>query len=153
MKEIVKECAREWLKGFLMSIAYVWSLPNGLVGLLLLLIAKLRGRVHSVEGYRGAIVVNLIGPFAEKQLKRGWYGHTIGWCEFMYHQEDSRLIVNDPQHIIHEHRHVVQQWVLGIFQPLFYLFFLVSVYAVKRNWKEAYKKNPFEVDARRVAGE
>jgi hypothetical protein len=117
-------------------LGYIWSLPYGLVGLLLAAAFRLRGATELVTWRAGALEVVCRGRFALRMQARGWSAFTLGWT-ILYWREPSGTIR------MHEHRHVDQALVLGPLFPLVYLVLLVA----------GYRRNPLERDARRAAGQ
>jgi hypothetical protein len=82
-------------------------------------------------------------------LWENWAGHCIGNVVVV------KLNVNSPRGQIvlkHEQEHARQCMALGIFQPIVYVTcYLVIKFAF--NESHPYFSNPFEVEARRVAGQ
>jgi hypothetical protein len=120
-------------------------------GLFLFILALLCGCVEHDFFNGPALIVILKGRFArwmgrERDGQRFFYAHTIGPFCFFYREPDD-------QTVRHERQHCFQQMVLGPFQPLFYALFWIYGRFETGNAYQAYRQNPFERDARRVAGE
>jgi hypothetical protein len=129
-----------------------WMLPMGILGSLLFLTAVACGMVGPfVWRYRYATIVVLRGRFAARMLAKGWAATTVGEHVFCY----SDPFADPEQRILkHEWRHVWQQMVFGIFQPMVYGVHWLYLRTVKRlPSREAYRQVCWERDARRYAGE
>jgi hypothetical protein len=91
------------------------------------------------------------------QPKRGWlvraWERWYGQALFMVIIHTDKVGESDDQYvemiIVHEVRHIQQQWVLGLMQWILYA--LHSAYLAACTKKDPYKKNWFEVDAKRAA--
>ena len=85
-----------------------------------------------------------------KKAMKGWWGFVIG-CNIVFVDYFPK-IEKDKRHIIHESCHVLQNYMFNI---LFYpAYILCSLYIwVFQKGKHAYYDNPFEIWARRSAGQ
>lgn len=77
----------------------------------------------------------------------GWAGHAVGNVVVI---SDKHL--DKPKVLVHEQAHVDQMMRLGIFQPIIYGLCYVGV-RLGCPGSHPYYDNPFEVDARRAAGQ
>lgn len=118
-------------------LGYVWSLPYALVGFAAALVFLLLQWVQIAAWRAGGLELVCRGPFARWMTTRNWGAFTLGWTIFFW---------SPPYETIqkHEHRHVDQALVLGVFYPLAYLIALAL---------QGYRGNWFEVNARRAAGQ
>jgi hypothetical protein len=146
---VLRDLAADAMRA-LRALGYLWSLPYGLVGLLALGVFLALGWVENVRWKAGAFEVLARGPFADwmgrEQVRREpagvrlfhWAAFTVGWTILLWRPPVSASTLP------HEHRHVDQALVLGIFMPLVWG---VSVLA------QGYRRSLLERDARRAAGE
>ena len=118
-------------------LGYVWSLPYALVGLLGAATFLALRWVEVAAWRNGALELVCRGRFAVWMTTRNWGAFTLGWTIFFW-QAPYETIQK------HEHRHVDQALVLGVFYPLAYLVALAL---------KGYRGCWFEVDARRAAGQ
>lgn len=116
----------------LLQWQYVWSSPLGVFGLLVEVLFHALGWVAQKEGRR----LTITGPLAERMMRRGWSGMTVGWSQFYWFTPVQRTV-------FHEERHVQQVLRWGVLLPLLYLGALLV---------KGYRDNWFEVDARNYAG-
>lgn len=129
-------------------LGYVWSAPYGAVGFFAMLLFLLLDWIESARWQDGAWEVVARGPFTrwmnreriivtpEGMRVQRWAGFTLGWTIFLWAEPTS------PTTLPHEHRHVDQALVLGVFLPVIWI---VSV-AV-----QGYTDSVLEVDARKAA--
>jgi hypothetical protein len=118
-------------------LGYVWSLPYGLVGLLGAGVFLALQWVSVAAWRNGALELVCKGPFACWLTTHNWGAFTLGWTIFFWQAPYDTIQK-------HEHRHVAQALALGVFYPFAYLMMLAL---------KGYRANPFEVDARRAAGQ
>ncbi len=123
------------------ALAYAWSSPLGLIGL------AVGGALHATGLGRatwqdGAQIVTVGGRLGAWFWNMGWAGFTVGWSMLLWlGSENARP---SPVVIRHERRHVWHALVFGVLLwPLYLLGLALRGY--RRNW--------FEVDARRAAGQ
>lgn len=118
-------------------LGYVWSFPYALLGLLAANVFLSLGWVATRTWRAGALELVCQGRFARWMTTRNWGAFTLGWTIFFW---------EPPYETIqkHEHRHVDQALVLGVFYPFAYLVHLAL---------RGYRENWFERDARRAAGQ
>lgn len=132
-------------------VGYIWSFPVTFFGLAYALAFHAMGW-YLWFGVRGDALVWLVEPTRAPRwlmsLWKGWGGHTIGNVVVLS-QDPSR---NNSIILTHEQKHVNQCMRLGIFQPIMYG---LNMLAIK--WgcpgSDSYYDNPFEIDARRHAGQ
>jgi hypothetical protein len=129
-------------------LGYVWSAPYALLGVLALGLFKALGWVKEWAWRDGAFEVVCQGPFAAWMSRprviptpaghrvERWAAFTLGWTILLWYSPD------DVEILPHEHRHVDQALVLGVFFPL------VWGVAVAI---QGYRNSVLEVDARQAA--
>jgi hypothetical protein len=126
----------------------IWMLPNTIVSGLYLGVFALLGWVRFARFTRWAIVLYVPpGCWLSRRGMEGWNGWASG--VFIIVRDDRK---NHPTTIKHEERHVLQQMVFGILQPILYILASVFVFMFMPS-KHSYFDNPFEIDARKAAGQ
>ena len=131
-------------------LGYTWAFPITLIGLVyaLTLCVFKYYKWHGVEGDALVWVVDISkSPSWLKKLWKSWAGHAIGNVIVMKNNPSEKPIV-----LKHEQRHVEQVMRLGIFQPIIYAISSFGIY-VACDDSDPYYSNPFEIDARRHAGQ
>lgn len=142
------------MKRLLWFLGYLNMLPMLLVGALLFLLAKVFGQVGcvTVRCYYApnAVLVRMDGWFARFMSKPRsgsiLYGQTVGPFIFLYLDPSAEKLQ-------HEGRHVWQQAVFGILQPIVYLAQMLYGLVRYRSFGLAYHNVIWERDARKAAGE
>jgi len=135
---------------FLKFLGYAWASPVTFFGLVYVLLFWALGW-YKWFGVRGdGLVWQVKQEKSPKWLQKywkSWAGHAVGNVVVLKDAIDV-----SPRTIIHELKHVDQVMRLGIFQPLVYG---LSSLAIKYGCpgSDAYSDNPFEIDARRAAGQ
>lgn len=138
-------------------LGYIWAAPVTVLPFLLLLILWALRQVEPVAVVGGVWEwVTRDGWFERKFWSRKvdgeyvarWAGWTLGGGLVMYHRE----YLTDGTTRLHEHTHVRQIMRLGIFQPILYVAIALAIYVSCPN-ASPYFDNPFEVEARRDAGQ
>jgi len=138
------------MKRFILCVlGNILMFPNTVAGLLPLAYLRLIGSVRLSKPSRWALLAVAVPDkwLSRKMSSGGWAGFAVGPVMFVSakHAESDRTLV-------HEERHVLQQMVFGVFQPILYV--LISVFIWCFIWtKHSYYDNPFERDARRAAGQ
>lgn len=130
-------------------LGYVWASPVTAVGL------TYAGLFHVLGWYNwhgrrdDALVwrVSASAPGALKHLWDGWDGHAVG----------NVIVLNcdpsmKPKQLTHEMAHTRQTMRLGIFHPIIYGINYLAIRAGCGS-SHPYWSNPFEIDARRAAGQ
>jgi len=140
------------MKTILRYLGYAWASPVTLFGLIYAMIFWAL-RYYTWHGYKGVSLVwrvnNNRSPKWLSSLWKSWAGHTIGQVVIIkYDDTDPRW----HEILTHEQEHVRQCMKLGFMQPVLYMIFSVSIWLACPN-SNPYYSNPFEVDARRQAGE
>ena len=128
----------------------LWAGPVTLPGLLYTLAFQAMGwhRFHGVSDDALVWVLDLNKcPGWLKRLWQGWGGHTIGNVIVLKESPDAKDIV-----LSHEKRHVLQCMRLGVFQPILYGLNMLAIWVACPD-SDMYYGNPFEIDARRAAGQ
>lgn len=142
------------MKRLLWFLGYLNMLPMLLAGALLLLLAKVFGQVtwvvwgpypapHTVLVKLDGFVARLLGKPSGGRIL---YAQTVGPFMFFYHEPDD-------QRLKHEGRHVWQQAVFGILQPVIYALSILYGLVRYRSLRLAYENVIWERDARKAAGE
>jgi hypothetical protein len=88
---------------------------------------------------------NSLQPIQSNPDDYGWYGWASG-C-FIILREDAK-----GRSVPHEERHVWQQMIFGILAPILYVLASIFIFFFRKAL-HSYYDNPFEVDARRFAGQ
>lgn len=131
-------------------LGYAWATPLSLVGLLYVLTFSRIGwyKWHGVVDDALVWVTNESeSPAWLSKAWSRWAGQTIGNVVVI-----GEMYTKDPVVLRHEMAHVRQCMMLGIFQPLFYalLYFVIKMGCSNAH---PYYDSPFEIDARRSAGQ
>lgn len=131
-------------------LGYAWAFPVTLPGIIYASFFQLLGW-HNWIGLKGDALVWVINPQKSPQfllnLWKGWGGHTIGNVVVLRSPPDEKAVI-----LVHEQKHVDQCMRLGIFQPIMYGLNMLAI-KVGCPGSDPYYSNPFEVDARRAAGQ
>lgn len=133
----------------LVILGNLWMAPNMIVGLILLGFLAMIGSVRLAGTTKWSFrAVAIPDHWLQQKMDAGnWKGFAVGSVIFLH---------NDWAHyskgIIHENRHVLQQMVFGVFQPILYILSSIFIWCFIWN-KHSYYDNPFERDARRAAGQ
>lgn len=86
-------------------------------------------------------------PLAICSFWQAWAGHAIGNVIVM-----NEKYLEKKKFLMHELKHVDQMMILGIFQPIIYGLCYVGI-KLGCLGSDPYYDNPFEIDARRYAGQ
>jgi hypothetical protein len=136
---------------FLRMLGFAWASPLTAAGLLYATLFTLFGWYKRIGSRGDALLWQLVPEKAPARLLTAWKrwgGHTIGNVVVMKYDPDSdrgRITLR------HEQEHVHQCMTLGILQPIAYY---VAYFALKTcRYSHPYYDNPFEIDARRAAGQ
>lgn len=138
------------MNGIKRVLGVIWASPVTLVGSIYAGLFRLFGW-YKWSGIHGDALVFLVdftkSPKWLHDAWSGWGGHTIGNVVVLIAPPEI-----NPTTLIHEQKHVDQCMRLGIFQPIMYG---LSMLAIKLGCpgSDPYYTNPFEVDARRHAGQ
>lgn len=130
-------------------LQYIGAGPVTILGLLYVKIFSLMGWYTYAGKFGDALVwttnQSKLPDFMQK-LWKDWGGHTVGQVVVLKKPEIDKTI------LIHEQEHVRQFMVLGIFQPILYAIcsIAIKIGCKKSDW---YYSNPFEIEARRAAGQ
>lgn len=132
-------------------LGFAWALPLTVAGALYATLFTLAGW-YSRIGQRGdAWVWQLRPEKAPPWLNKRWAhwgGHCVGNVVVMKYDPDSD---RGKVTLRHEQEHVRQCMVLGIFQPILYYTAYLGLMTCRH--AHPYFDNPFEIDARRAAGQ
>lgn len=123
----------------LRTLKFIWSIPCGLIGLLIGGIVVVCSRTSIREIHEGAIDIVVGGEVAAWFNRHNWGGFTFGWTILYW-----GFTQYDVPHMTHERVHVRQFSNYGIAYPFVYGYHLLT---------KGYNCNPFEVQAYREAGQ
>lgn len=130
---------------------YIWAAPLTLLAFIYVTLFTLLGWYERVGTYGDALVWR---PVLEKsppwlvKFWKGWGGHACGQIVVVKHDVGSdRFKIT----LRHEQEHVRQCMVLGVFQPVIYSIAWLGLKTCRH--AHPYYDNPFEIDARRSAGQ
>ena len=132
-------------------LGYAWASPMTLLGVIYTSTFRALKwyKWHGIEGDAMVWVTSFKdSPTFLKRMWTGWGGHAIGNVVVMNEISNT----NNPRILIHEQKHVDQMMRLGIFQPIIYGLCYVGI-KLGCPGSNAYYDNPFEIDARRHAGQ
>ena len=129
---------------------YVWSFPVTFFGLAYASAFQL-ARWYKWHGIKGDALVWCVDGDRSPQwllkLWQGWAGHTIGNVVVLKKTPEQSPVI-----LVHEQKHVDQCMRLGVFQPILYGLNLAAI-KIGCAGSDPYYSNPFEIDARRAAGQ
>jgi len=130
---------------------YIWAAPLTLLGLIYVTLFTLLGWYKRIGKFDDALVWQLVAEKSPEWLDKAWLhwgGHTVGNVVVL-----KPDISSDRGKILlrHEQEHVHQCMVLGVFQPVLYTLAWVGLHFCR--YAHPYYDNPFEIDARRAAGQ
>ena len=133
------------------TLGWMWALPLTLVGFIYATVFSLLGWYNN-RGLKGDALLWEVNPDKMpgwlKNAWKHWAGHTVGNVVVLNGNIDThrgRITLR------HEQEHVRQGMVLGIFLPVFYS---MAYFGLKFcAHAHPYYDNPFEIDARRAAGQ
>lgn len=131
-------------------LQFAWAFPVTFFGLIYALVFWKLGwhKYHGVYGDALVWTVDLDkAPKWLLDLWKGWAGHAVGNVVVL--SKEDYITGNT---LVHEQKHVDQVMRLGIFQPIVYAINLLAI-RVGCPGSSPYFTNPFEVDARRAAGQ
>lgn len=138
-------------KILLRVLGFAWALPLTVAGALYATLFTLFGWYKRLSPRGNAFVWQLVPEIAPTWLNdawKHWGGHAIGNVVVMKYDPDGdrgRITLR------HEQEHVRQCMVLGIFQPIVYAASYLALMTCRH--AHPYYDNPFEIDARRAAGQ
>lgn len=133
-------------------LGFMWISPVTLLGLLYATLFMLFGWYKWVGVRDTALVWQLNNEKAPKWLNSAWEhwgGHTVGNVVVMKLNIETTY---GATILRHEQQHVHQGMVLGPFHPVIYGLCWIAI-KLSCSASNAYYTNPFEVDARRAAGQ
>lgn len=131
-------------------LGYVWASPLTLLGVTYTSLFSSFGwyKWERIDG--DALVWSTkLGncPLFIRSYWQSWAGHAIGNVIVM-----NEKYLDRPKYLLHELKHVSQMMQLGIFQPIIYGLCYLGI-RFGCSGSDPYYDNPFEVDARRAAGQ
>jgi hypothetical protein len=133
------------------ALGWLWSLPLTLCGFLYVTLFTFLGWYKSLGRHGDALVWEINKdrmPALLAAAWRHWAGHTVGNIVVLNDNLDThrgRITLR------HEQEHVRQGMVLGVFLPVLYALAYLGLKFCR--YAHPYYDNPFEVDARRAAGQ
>jgi len=139
------------MQGFQRALGYVWAAPLTLAGLLYVAAFTAVGWCRYTGRWGDAWVWNTVHGQAPRILESiwlHWSGHTMGNVVLLKldaRSERGSIVLR------HELEHVRQCMVLGPLQPVLYCLAWLSLSFCRHG--HPHYDNPFEVDARRAAGQ
>lgn len=131
-------------------LGYAWASPLTLLGVFYAGLFSVFGwyRWIKVEGDALVWATSLEkSPSIVQSYWSSWSGHAIGNVIVM-----NEKYLDKQKFLIHEQKHVNQMMLLGIFQPLIYGLCYIGI-KLGCLGSDPYYDNPFEIDARRHAGQ
>ena len=129
---------------------FVWAFPVTFFGLLYVLLFWALGWYKWHKSTEMSLVWTFNfekSPVWLRNTWRGWAGQAVGNVVVL-----SEKGSQDPRVLTHELKHVDQVMRLGVFQPIVYLLCLIAI-KIGCPGSNPYFSNPFEIDARRAAGQ
>lgn len=130
---------------------HIWAAPLTLLGLTYVTLFTLLGWYRRIGVHGDAIVWQPVAERTPGWLDKAWMkwgGHCIGQVVVVKYDLDTdrgRTLLR------HEQEHVHQCMVLGVFQPVLYGLAYLGLLFCRHS--HPYYDNPFEIDARRAAGQ
>jgi len=128
--------------------------PNTIVSALYLGVFALLGWVRILGTSDWAVVLTSVqGSWLARRGMRSWNGWASGvFVIVRYDKEDPLIGAIDKRTLKHEERHVQQQMMLGVLQPILYILTSVFIWCLLKPL-HSYYDNTYEVDARLYAGQ
>jgi len=137
---------------FLRVLGFAWAMPVTVFGLVYACVFSAL-KWYKFIGVRGdTLVWQLNAEKAPVWLEKAWAswgGHTVGTVIVVKNNPDDN---RGKTTLLHEQEHARQCMILGPLWPLAYGLIMLAMKVSCRN-ADAYFSHPFEVDARRAAGE
>lgn len=136
-----------------LALGMIWASPITLVCFVFYVLPCWAMKWYEYIGYHDIVWAWKIREEAPEwmhKLWKGWAGHCVGNIVVVIERPEKSQYAGVI--MTHEQQHAVQCMRLGVFQPIMYfLNKLVIRYACKNS--HPYFDNPFEIDARRGAGQ
>ena len=136
----------------LRALGFFWAAPITVAGLLYVLLFSKCGWYKYEGKFDAAYVWSVLpdkSPNWLSKLWKAWLGHTIGNVVVLNVDMKSTL---GQVTLTHEQVHVRQCMIMGIFQPIAYALMMLVI-KIACPLSSPYYSNPFEIDARRTAGQ
>jgi len=133
-------------------LGYVWAAPLTAPALIVAMFFTLFRWVKWIGRGDAAFVWAVNRKRAPQRFVRLWNhksGMSVGQVVILKNIPDN---INDSTRLAHECEHVRQQMILGVFYPVLYVLFWVVIKVVCVHAQARYS-NPFELEARRAAGQ
>lgn len=130
----------------------LWVLPTNIVGWIFYFLPQyIRGVFEKVTIQKDGIIkwdINNNSSFYKKMINKKWWGYVIGSNVIFI----DLISAEDETKIKHEEAHIMQNYIFG---PFFYpIYILLSLYVlIFKREKHSYYDNPFELQARKSAGQ
>jgi len=130
-----------------------WMLPNTLISAIYLAVFWALGWVRALGLSEWAVVLTSVqGSWLARRGMRGWNGWASGVFVVVRYDKEGLVGEVEGRTLAHEERHVQQQMMLGVLQPILYILTSVLVWCCFR-LMHSYYDNGFETDARLYAGQ
>jgi hypothetical protein len=137
---------------FKFLLGLIWSSPITLACFLFYVLPCWLFGWYSYKGFHDIAFVWTLNknksPNFLLNLWKKWAGHALGNLIVLSNEDDFL----NTETFTHEIQHVHQCMRLGIFQPIIYFICLIAIKLGCKN-SDPYYSNPFEIDARRGAGQ
>lgn len=137
---------------FARFLGCVWAAPVTVFGLIYASLFCSFGWYKYMGRFDNALVWRVEETKSPAWLLKAWLrwgGHTIGNVVVL---RNDLLTDRSKVTLRHEQEHVRQCMILGVFQPIIYALAWIGIKLACRN-SDPYFSNPFEIDARRAAGQ
>ena len=131
-------------------MGYVWASPLTIIGIFYASLFRVFGwyKWARVDGDALVWTTSLNNcPLVVRSYWQSWAGHAVGNVVVM-----NEKYLDKPKYVMHELKHVDQMMRLGIFQPILYTLCHIAI-KLGCSGSNPYYDNPFEIDARRHAGQ
>lgn len=131
-------------------MGYAWASPLTMLGVVYVSLFTAFGWYKWVRIDEDSLVWKTSAencPSVVRSYWNSWAGHAIGNVIVM-----NEKYLDKQKFLMHEKQHVYQMMRLGIFQPITYIMCYIGI-KLGCPGSHPYYDNPFEVDARRHAGQ
>jgi len=128
-------------------LGHIWMLPNTILSTAVFLVLYALGWACYAGRFGYALkFVTVPGKWLHEHMGQ-WVGWAFGPCILVKHE-----FAQHERTLRHEERHVIQQMVFGILQPVLYVLISVFIWCFLMD-RHSYYDNPYEIDARKAAGQ
>jgi hypothetical protein len=136
----------------LYHLGFLWVLPVSIIFWVIFGLLYILGQIDVVMWSRDLMLIWDVknGGWLDRKFLtgKGWLGFAAG-CNILVADTDGERW---QRTIKHERRHVLQQYLFGIFFIILYILESVRIYLMCPNL-HSYYDNRFEIDARKAAGQ